>query len=358
VGIQEVLKYLKIIRKWWWVLVLLLGATVGTMLALAILTETQYEAIVTVQISAPPPEEVPLYSDFGRQAVNDEIALTRTSFSELLLEGDIVYRTLETLPDIQMRGGELRDRITIDTPESVQLVRIHVRVADPETAALLANTVVEVGLQRYGELRAQSTVNTRQFIEQELEIVRVELKVAETELTQFQIANKFKTLDEAVGNQDSLIRQLRMQSDLAQAEGDTAKAQALEELLLEREAELQNLIGLSAEYNELFERVERTRATHDFLLDRWSESRIKENQILEVGFIQVITPARPPNNPVAAISNKLIVLGAVVSLLVGVLLTFLLEYLEISGVFSGLQKLSEQHEKVALTESASRQTAI
>lgn len=350
-SLQEISKYFQIIRKWWWVIALLFGATVGTMVALALLTETQYEATVTVQISAPPPEEVPLYSQFGRQALNDEIAQTRTSFSELLLEGDVPYRVLETLPNIPMSGGELRDRITIETPESLQLLRISVRAADPETAALLANTVVEVGLQRYGELRAQATANTRQFIEHELETVQAELKDAEAELMQFQIANKFTTLNGAVDNQYSLIRQLRMQSDLARAEGDMAKAQALEEILLEREAELQNMIGLSAEYNELVDRVERVRNTHNFLLDRWGEARIKENQILQVGFIQVITPAHPPRNPVAAIGGKLIVLGAVTSLLASVLLTFLLEYLEVSGAFRGLQRPSEQ-EVIALPENA------
>ena len=338
---QGVSQYMQIIKKWWWVIVLLFVVTVGTMVTLAVLTETQYEAVVTLQISAPPPEEVPLYSQFGRQAVNDEIASTRTSFSELLLEGDIVYRVLKVLTDIEMRGGELRDQITVDKPESLQLMRLRLRYSDPETAALLANTLVELGLERYGELSAQSTANTRQFIEHELGIVRVELETAEAELTQFQIANKFRTLGGAVDNQESLIRQLRIQKDVALAEGDSTKGQALEELLLERETELQNLIGLSTEYNTLYDRVERASTTYDFLLDRWSESRIKENQILEVDFIQVITPARPPQNPIAAISNKLIALGAIVSLLAGVLLTFLLEYLEISGAFRVFQNQAQ-----------------
>ncbi|MFZ5917467.1 MAG: hypothetical protein ACOYZ7_11065 [Chloroflexota bacterium] len=339
---QEVMQYVRIVKKWWWLVALLFVATVATMVALAILTETQYEAVVTLQISAPPPEEDPLYSQYGKQAVNDEIALTRTSFSELVLEGDIVYRALETLPDIHMRGGDLRDQITVDLPASLQLLRIRVRNSDPDTAALLANTLVEVGLQRYGELSAQSTTNTRQFIEQELEIIRAEREAAEAELTQFQIANKLKTLGGAVDNLDSLIRQLSLQRDLAQSEGDTAKVQTLETILLERETELQNMIGLSTEYNTLYDRVERARTSYDFLVDRWSESRIKENQILKVGFIQIITPALPPLNPVSVISGKLIALGAIVSLLVGVLLAFLLEYLEISGVFRGLHRFSER----------------
>jgi uncharacterized protein involved in exopolysaccharide biosynthesis len=353
--IREILRYFEIVRKWWWTIAVLVAVTIGTILAIALLTRAQYQATVTVQVSAPPPEEVPLFSQYGKQALYDEIEQTRKSFSELVWEGDVVYRVLEALPDVSMEGSELWEKMTIDMPESPQLIRLSVRAADPETAALLANTVVEAGLQRYGELRAQSTASTRQFIEREIEGTQTELEAAEAALIEFQIANKFTTLDGAIDNQYSLIRSLRTQSDLARVEGDMAKAQTLEELILEREIELQNLIGLSVRYNELLDRVERARNTHDYLLDRWSESRIKENQILDVGFIQVITPARPPQKPVSVISSKLIVLGTVASLLGGVLLAFLLEYLELSGVFQGLQRRSERSEIATLPTKAGEQ---
>lgn len=348
----DILGYLKIIRKWWWVIVLLFVATVGTMLAVAVLSETQYEAIVTVQVSAPPPQEAPLYSQFGRQLLNDEIEQTRASFSELLLEGDAPYRALDALPDVSMRGSDLRDRTTVDIPISSHLLRIGVRAADPETAALLANTLVETGLQHYGQLLAQSTVSTGKFIGQELEAVREELKTAEAELIQFQVTNKVGNLNSAINGQYDVIQSLRMQSDLARIEGDITKAQAIEKTIREREVGLQNMIGLSAEYTELVGHVDRARSTNNFLLDRRAEAQIKENQILESSYLQVITPARPPSRPVSAIDSKLIVLGAVVSILGGVLLTFLLEYLEISGAFRGLQRLSEQSEVVTLPNQA------
>ena len=257
----EILGYLKIIRKWWWVVVLLFVATTGTMLAVAVLSETQYEAIVTVQVSAPPPQEVPLYSQFGRQALNDEIEQTRASFSELLLEGDAPYRALDELPDVSMRGGELRDRTTIDIPVSSQLLRIGVRAADPETAALLANTLVETGLQQYGQLLAQPTASTRKFIEQELEDVREELRTSEANLIQFQVNNKVGDLSGAINGQYDQIRSLTMQSDLARIEGNVTRAQAIEKTILEREVELQNMIGMSAEYATLTDQVERARST-------------------------------------------------------------------------------------------------
>lgn len=344
-SIPEALKYLKILRKRWWVIVLLTASTVGTMLAIALLTKVSYRATTTLQVSAPPPQEDPLYSSFGRQAMQDEIERTQASFSELVVEGDIAYRVLETLPDVPMRGTDLRDRIEIDIPENSQLMKVSVLAPDPEMAALLANAVAGTGLWRYGQLLAQPTANTRKFIERELETTREELQSAEAALTQFQIANKIGPLDDAIQSQYDLIRSLRMQRDVAQSRGDVVEAQATEEMILEREAALQNLIGLSPEYNALVDRVSRVRATHSFLLDKRVEAQIKENQILGSGPIQVITPARPPNRPVPAITGRRIVLGAIVSLLAGVLSTFALEFMASLGASTAVEGSSGDPEE-------------
>lgn len=353
--VQDFKQYLKIIRKWWWVIVLLFVATVGTMTVIAFVAPKEFEAVVTVQVSAPPPEEAPLYSQYGREALRDEIELARTSFSQLLEKGDVVFRTLQELPDVRIGARELRDeRMVIDTLDSSELLHISVRTSDPKTAALLANKIVEMGLQRYGELRAQSTANTLNFIEEQLSFAQDELRKAEIELAQFQIANKLATLSRAMDNQYTLIRSLQIESNLARADGDLVKADALDKLILEREVELQNMIGLSAEYTALDDRVGRMRTTYNFLLDRLSEASIKENQIREVGFIQVITPAFAPDSPVLAVSDKMIILGGVASVLAGVLLTFLLEYMELSGAFRGQRRVRETPEMIPLPDNATR----
>jgi uncharacterized protein involved in exopolysaccharide biosynthesis len=357
-NIRDISEYIKIARKWWWAIALLFGATVGTMLAIVLVSETVYEATVTVQVSAPPPQEVPLYSTFGRQALQDEIAQTQSGFSDLLLEGDVAWRVLDVLPDTSMEGSELRERIAVDIPEDSQLMRISVKASEPDAAALLANAVVETGLERYGQLQAQPTVNTRKFIERELEAAQKELLAAEAALTQFQIANKIGSLSGVINQQYDLINTLQAQRDLARAEGNEAKMQAIEPIILEREVELQNLIGLSTEYSALVDRVDRTRTTYNFLLDRRTEAQIKENQILELGSIQVITPARRPSRPASALDSRLIVLGGVVSLLAGVLLTFLLEYLQLSGFLRGFRSSAKGAEAVAVSDSAQERAAI
>jgi uncharacterized protein involved in exopolysaccharide biosynthesis len=350
---QDILKYFQIIRKWWWVIVLLFGVTLGTMVGMAYLSETQYEAVTTVLISAPPPQEVPLYSQFGRAALSEEIVQTRASFSELLLVGEAANDALASLPDIQMKADDLRARTTTEVPESSNLLRVHVLAPDPDTAALLANTLVEAALAHYGELLAASTIKTRSFIESQFEAAQAELKAATAELEQFKIENKIGDLDSAIRSQYDYIKNLRLQGDRARVEGKIEEGQALEKIILEREAELQNMIGLSANYNELASRVARAETTYSFLLDKKTEAQIKENQIKELTSIQVITPAHPPKRPATLINNQLIILGGIASLIAGILLAFLLEYWQISTVSSRSYKREPLPEMVALSDNPS-----
>jgi uncharacterized protein involved in exopolysaccharide biosynthesis len=345
----EIMKYLKVMLKWWWIMAILLVATVGTMLVIPFLNETRYEATVTVQVSAPPPEEAPLYSQFGRGVLQEEIAQNQASFNQVLM-GDVVNRTVKKVPDANMGARELREHIVIEISKDTPFMFVRVRAQQPEIAADLANTLVEVGLQEYGKLRAKSTANARLFIEQELETAAAELEAAEAELIQFQIDNKIGALQNALNTQYEDIRNLRNDRDFAWAEGNVTKVQTLDQIILEREADLQNLIGLSAEYTALADGVERRRSTYNFLLEKKSEAQIKENQLLNVGYIQIITPAYPPEDPVLLIDNSVILLGAVGSILVGGLLAFLFEYLEASRAPRGVQPRAER--PVALPDSA------
>ena len=336
---KEIIRYWNVIRKWWWIIVLLVGATVGTMLTIILFSEPQYKAVATVRISAPPPQEVPLYSTFGRQALRDEIEQTQSSFSELLLEGDVAYRVLKDLPNVPMKGNDLRQRTAVDIPEGSNLMRISVKAPESEMAALLTNAVTEAGLTQFAELAAQPTAGQRKFIEQQLDVAQQQYAIAETELTQFQVTNKIGSLSTAIDRQYDLIRVLKTQRDEAQVAGNATKRDALDKIVLEREAELQNLIGLSSEYYTLVGRVDRARDTYNFMLNKKAEAQIKEAQILELGSVQIITLARPPARPAVLLDSKIVVLGAVVSLLAGVLLAFFLEYLDVTGSFEGMRAM-------------------
>ncbi|MBW2037939.1 MAG: hypothetical protein JRI41_10805, partial [Deltaproteobacteria bacterium] len=111
-------------------------------------------------------------------------------------------------------------------------------------------------------------------------------------------------------------------------EGDGGKAAQYDRIIAEREIELQNLIHLSTKYETLQTAVEQAQATYNLLLAKETEAKLKENEILNVGFIQALGEAQEPTLPVSPLNPTIIALGSVVSLTLGIMLAFVLEYVE------------------------------
>jgi len=184
---QKELRYVRVVQKWWWVIILLSGLIVGTGVAIFWWVGLEYEASVTVQIS-PPSLEAALSRQPNRQNIYAEIEQIRAGFNEVLLADKVVERALETLTDEPRPADELRKNLIIELPPGTsEFVHVRVRAADPETASVIAQIIVELGRQQFGQMRAQPLAHTRQSIERELEAVRVELEAAEAEWRQFQL---------------------------------------------------------------------------------------------------------------------------------------------------------------------------
>ncbi len=131
--------------------------------------------------------------------------------------------------------------------------------------------------------------------------------------------------DEAL-RYDSLIVGQRVQIQQARA------AQArLDQMIAQREAELSSLIGLRNEADILTANVAYAADAVDFLVGKTSEARLKENQGLDSGFLQVIEPARIPTDPAPAQTARLALVGAIVALAAGVVLAYLLEFVSASS---------------------------
>jgi uncharacterized protein involved in exopolysaccharide biosynthesis len=87
-------------------------------------------------------------------------------------------------------------------------------------------------------------------------------------------------------------------------------------------------VSLSTEYSSLVTALNLARETYNLLLSKETEAKIKENQVLNVGFIQIISPAQLPRNAISPFSPKIILLSGVLSLILGVMLAFVWEYAE------------------------------
>jgi uncharacterized protein involved in exopolysaccharide biosynthesis len=122
------------------------------------------------------------------------------------------------------------------------------------------------------------------------------------------------------------VLSLLIARDNALAKGDTQQVANYDTIIAERQRQFQDLVSLSTEYESRATDVNLARQTYNLLLSKEAEAKIKENQILNGGYIQVISPARLPNKAISPFSPKILLLSGVVSLVVGVMLAFLLDY--------------------------------
>jgi uncharacterized protein involved in exopolysaccharide biosynthesis len=329
---QDSAVFLRIISKWWWLIILLLGVTIVTMVGITFRTTPSYRASVTIQVSAPPPQEAPLFSQLDRQVASQQIEETRASFAEFVQGGDVAFRVLQRLPQVKLTEDELNERLSVNLPPNSPFMTVQVSAPSPDTAALLANTVSEVSVEGYAQFLAQSTAQTRKFIEDQLKLAETNQQQAVAKLEQFRLQHKIYDVGNAIDDQNRLLITLHQNSDSALTQGRQAEFQALQKIIASRENELQTLIRLVPEYNSLADDVATARSSASFLIDRRNEAQIKENQILSMSSIQMISQARPPQQPVPVFSNTIILFGIASALVAGVLLVFFLEYLETLGI--------------------------
>ncbi len=113
-----------------------------------------------------------------------------------------------------------------------------------------------------------------------------------------------------------------------EAASQRTAASEYEQLAARRDADLAALLGLTAEWDSLQMAVDQARSNYEFLRAKANEATLKQDQALSLGYLQVIEPARPPQRPAPSRFGRIALVGAVLSLLAGGVLAFLLEFLE------------------------------
>ncbi len=120
-------------------------------------------------------------------------------FMNLPEGGDINEVTIETA------ASALQSKITVEQPEATRLVHVSVKDGDPERAALLANTIVDVYIEKLGQDRMGSTVSALDWLSGQLDNLKSELEDAEIALYKFK--DEHKALSMSLEDQQNLVAQ-------------------------------------------------------------------------------------------------------------------------------------------------------
>jgi len=325
VELSDLIIYWRIVRKRLWLILVLVATTVAAVVGFSLTKPSLYRASARVQVTAAPPSSVTLYQGAKAGSFLEEVSLTRASFMEVIASLDVAWQVVDTLK-LPMSGKELLEKITVEDFPTSSLVRVSAEADDPQLVTDIANAFVQAALQHYGELNAYPLTLSREFIVAQLEQTQEELQQAQTELIRFQIENRIATLDETIKTLQNLIRSLELAHDEAVALDNQQEAANYDTLISARLRELQNIVQLKNQYDTLDSRVRQLQDTYNFLLEKETEARLKENEALNLSFIQVLGQARVPTEPESRLSPQVLLLAGIVSLALGIMFAFLIEY--------------------------------
>lgn len=326
-SVQEFLTYVRVVLKRWWLFLILCGTTLGGIWFSFQAGPPQYEAAVRFAVNAPPSADVTLYPGFDRPTQGQAVAVIQATFMELLKSPTVIRRAVEA-SQVSIGSDELRRRVKVEEPLESQFVWVSVQADDPQEAADLANTLVDTAKQYYGQLLAEPSASAREFISAQVEAALQDLQDAKKALVDFRREHQISDLSAEIESQRTIVWNLILAKDGATVDRKTEEVSTYGQLILKHQAELQRLTALSDEYEALQESINRTESNYTFLKDKETEAKLKENEVLQVAFIQVVESARPPAKPVSPFNMQIFAVGGVLSLVVSVVIAFLLEYLE------------------------------
>jgi uncharacterized protein involved in exopolysaccharide biosynthesis len=373
--INEFLTYINVIRKRLWLILLLMIVTIGIIVAMVLAEPPVYRATVRLQVVT----SDPLFSSVT--TTDEELIAARNDYAEALMTYHVAWKTIGDL-ELSIDAVDLLSHISVNMEDV--FITVNVEAETPELAFEIAETQVNYALDYYRNERARPAHVFRNFLSEELKEAGQVLEQANSSLLAFRSENNILQPNSEALAYQTLIRELELERDrteiaairaeasaeqfYAKAENAIAEAedaiekngeataayyQSLAEkyssqaidyeangisqraaverydkLIAEKRAELLALIQLVDNYNSLDISVNRAQNNYEFLWNRENEARLRESQARSVGFIEIIEPARYPDTQAASKLPRLVLIGGLLSLLAGIVLAFLLEFLE------------------------------
>jgi len=371
--------YAAIVRKRLWVVLLLFAATMIIILARAWSTPLAYSASMLLQVMPLESEEVPLFTR--------TTGTTSTSSDVILFQFETAVRSqgvaLRTIADtgVSVSPAALLERVDFQREPGGDLASVIVTADSPQDAERVVQAHVKNALAELRSGRTRALITTGKFLHSELDNAEAELQTARDELRRFKLTNSVDSLEkEILAAQDAnrnlrsaqesadmeaqrltaMATELERQSAAAQAKAAAAPPESDEAAswlrlardlyqtainrrveaagqksmqasyyttLSEHENRLALLITLTEEYVHLEDVVREKETTRDFLAGKAREADLKERQSQTVGYLEIVGEPHTASAPLTAYTLRIALLGGALSLVAGIVLVFVLEFL-------------------------------
>jgi len=269
------------------------------------------------------------------QDSKEELAEAEKDFLEFKLKHKIgsLHREIGALQDVIRALSQKRDEARVEIERSLALaaemengaaealkLSEEAKAEAQQAAEVLkraeeAEAEVEAEAEAEAEAKTEAEMESPEATETPENVEEAEARAEEAEATADHYLGVAHTFETSAINYAAAPEAAR-----------TAEAE-YGQIIAKREAGLVTLIGLGAEYDTLENSLQQARERVSFLAGKANEAEIKKSQALAAGYLQIIEPAHTPGSPMPSNIWQLMALGAVVSLIVGTILAFLLEIL-------------------------------
>ncbi len=373
--------YLAVIRRRLWVVLLLFAATMVIILGRHWLTPPVYQSSVVLQVLPLEPEEVTLYTRLNTSSQTDLIDLIFYQFSYLVRSTQIAQQTVAKT-DAHITVDELVESVSVVRDPRGDLLTVSVTAGSPEEAEALLVEQVDLSLAELRQSRARPSETTGRFLDTELATAEQELDAAQEEILRFKLANGLEYVDrEITAEQDAIrglaaaqeeavieverlgamVEMLEKQAQDARAQaaaapegsaeaaywnsrvqelgisaaerrteavGQQTRADSAYALLAKHQTNLASLMTISGKQQKLTEVVQEKQDNRDFLSAKAREAQLKVSQSRNIGYLQVVGSPSTPRSQLSTRTLRTALLGGGLSLIAGVILVFVLEFLE------------------------------
>lgn len=226
----ELIDYLRVIWKWKWMII------IGTLVcmvatgAVSFLLPKIYQASVTFMVSEP---KIAESSGVGtaQYFINYPLKTYEGIIKNRLLEAKVIERLKLDLPPYEMTLDGLNKNITVDSSRDSKLISLKVEFPDPGLAQQIANELAVLAVDLSKTLTEKESVDSRDFIREQLEEAKLRLDQAEKALLAFQRTAQIDSLKKELEIQLALKGnfEIELENTEAALEQNKAKLQKIEE---------------------------------------------------------------------------------------------------------------------------------
>ncbi|MFH0763638.1 MAG: GNVR domain-containing protein, partial [Candidatus Omnitrophota bacterium] len=323
--------YIRILRKRRMIIIVtFIAVLIGTVIYLST-QPVVYESSTTIKI-----EERKTVAGLLTEWILYSPADIMESETKLIKGYEIMKQTALRLGMINERSGldkingavgELQGSIVTEQLGGTNMIRIITKADTAKRAMDIANSVAEVYMEENLLGKAKQVKHARQFIEEQLVSLENRMKASEVRIRAFGADSSDVRLAEPIEK-----KLTEMQFDLAEATQRYTEKHPrvvqLREQITDIESQIKGFSGKEIEYARLVRETDVNKKLYAMLREKLEEARITEAQ--KVSDITVVDPAVEPGSPISTNKRLALIVGALMGLVLGASLAFVVETLDTS----------------------------